>query len=109
MKSNPGMTCSRLCSGMILGLVLLLDACGGRVARPVPSTTPSDHLMTCVHIRAEHATNLEKAMDIGQEKSGQASQNVGHLLLTGGLFLNLNDSEKREIEALSARNNEGIL
>ncbi|MDD9877859.1 MAG: hypothetical protein OXR84_10510 [Magnetovibrio sp.] len=89
-----------------LMLAIAVGACGGRVARPVPATTPSDHLMTCTHIVAEYTTNLERATDIGREMKGQAGQNVGHFMLSGVFLLNLNDSEEQEIRALYARNQE---
>jgi len=92
--------------GMIVALGLLLEACGGRVARPVQRSTSSDHLMTCTHIQAEITTNIERVTDLGAEKKKQSGQNVGHFLM-GGLFaLNLKNTEGKEIDALIARNRE---
>lgn len=92
---------------IILGALLLtLASCGGRVAREVPVSNPHDGRLTCLHLKAESEANLERIADIAAEKDDQANQNVGKVFVIGLVWMNLNDSEKKEIEALQARNRE---
>tara|TARA_R110000824_G_scaffold93892_1_gene226981 strand:+ start:416 stop:766 length:351 start_codon:yes stop_codon:yes gene_type:complete len=81
----------------------LLAGCGGRVARPVEAHTPLDEKLTCAHISAEIKVNNSRTMDLSAEKGMQAGNNAG-LILVAPLFINLNDTEGQEIQALQARN-----
>lgn len=101
------MTMSRRCGRPIsVGFsvfVLVLGGCGGRVARPVEVVRPFDDSLTCVHIVQELQSNSDRIADLRGEVKAQNDNNVG-LLIVSPLFLNVNDSEDKEIEALVARN-----
>lgn len=88
------------------GLVLaagLLAGCGGRVARPVEAMTPLDGRLTCTHIVEEIRVNNARAADLAGEKDAQSGNNAG-LILVAPMFINLDNTEGREVQALHARN-----
>lgn len=87
----------------ITSVFLLMNACGGRVARPVEEVNNFDDLLSCDHLVSEYQVNLEKIEDISGERIDKTDHNVGWILFMP-LFLDLSGSEKREIEALSSRN-----
>lgn len=86
-----------------LGLAMATASCGGRVARTVPETTSFDDLLTCTHIVAQIETADARIADLTQEARDQSEQNVGKFLFMGAIWMNLNDSEKKEITALQKR------
>jgi len=91
-----------------LGLALLAGAvagCGGRVAHPVAITTPLDATLDCDHLRAERRVNLARIADLGGERQHAQTNNVGQFVFNP-LFIDLSQSEQREIVALDARNQE---
>lgn len=92
---------------IVLLLVLSLDSCGGRVARPVSATTPYDSQLTCEHITAERTVNDARIADLKGEEHDDIDNDVGFAIgmgLTGAIFLDTSDAEKSEIKALHARN-----
>lgn len=99
MMSGPG----RSISVGLLALVLALGGCGGRVARPVEVVRPYDDNLTCVHVVQELQSNSDRIADLRGEMKAQNDNNAG-LLIVSPLFLNVNDSEDKEVEALVARN-----
>lgn len=86
---------------LLAGLVLY--GCGGREARPVAKTTSFDDRLSCGHLESQFGANEARMEDLGVEAKLQSDQNVG-MVLVAPLFLNLNDSERQEIEALRERN-----
>lgn len=86
---------------LLAGLVLY--GCGGREARPVAKTTSFDDRLSCGHLESQLGANEARMEDLGVEAKLQSDQNVG-MVLVAPLFLNLNDSERQEIEALRERN-----
>jgi hypothetical protein len=95
---------NRVCALWVTASILLLmNACGGRVARPVEESNDFDTLLTCDHLVAEYKVNLEKIEDISGERLDKTDDNVGWILFMP-LFLDLSGSEKKEIEALITRN-----
>lgn len=84
-------------------LPVLTSACGGRVARPVKVTSPLDAQLTCAHIRAENDVNIARIQDLSGERGNAAANNVGAALFIP-LFIDLSDSERQEMKALSDRN-----
>jgi hypothetical protein len=97
-SSHPAVT------GLALGLLVgAMAGCGGRTAQPVALTTPVDSALSCDHLRAEHRVNLARIADLGGERQNAQTNNVG-MLVVSPLFLDLSQSERRETEALVARN-----
>ena len=90
----------------LLLLLYSLNACGGRVARPVVVENSYDEKLSCLHLEGEYKSNLERMLDLQNERTTQSQQNAPKLLLgaAGLMFMNFNDSEKKEIQALSDRN-----
>jgi len=93
----------RSISVAFLAFVLTLGGCGGRVARPVEVVRPYDDSLTCIHLVQELKSNSDRIADLRGEMKAQNDNNAG-LLVVSPLFLNVNDSEGKEIEALVARN-----
>jgi hypothetical protein len=95
------------CLGVVVAVSLALVACGGRVARPVDSTTAIDDQLSCDHLRAEQQVNDARIADLKDEKSGATNNNVAGVV-TGGaagvLMLDVSGSETKEISALRERN-----
>lgn len=83
--------------------VLMLAACGGRVARPVAETKDFDHLLSCGHIRAEFQVNHNKLTALTGEREEKIEYNLGIVLLSP-FFLDTSDTLKKEAEAAYARN-----
>jgi hypothetical protein len=86
---------------------LLLSACGGRSSHPVEATTAHDAQLSCDHLHAERRVNDARIADLDGERKGDSDNNVGKVIGQGAvgiLFLDLSDSEKKEIQAFQARN-----
>ena len=88
---------------IILISLFLLISCGGRPLNLVNEENGYDSQLTCSHIVGEFEMNVQKVADISKERSKENGNNIG-LLIAAPLFLNLNDTEKKEIEALQKRN-----
>jgi hypothetical protein len=89
---------------LVIAISLTLVAgCGARRAEPVEKVRATDNLLTCDHLAAEKNVNLVRARDLLKEKNAQEGNNIG-MLLFNPLFLDLSGTEKKEIEALHARN-----
>jgi hypothetical protein len=78
-------------------------SCGGRVGNPVPPTTPYDDKLDCAHLQAEKSVNTARAADLLGEGDSDVRNNLGFLLLDP-LFLDLSNTEQKEITAFQARN-----
>ena len=100
VKNPPTIVC-RL--WIVTSFLSLINACGGRVARPVEEVNNFDALLSCDHLVSEYQVNLEKIGDITGERLDKTDDNVGWVLFMP-LFLDLSGSEKKEIEALVGRN-----
>ncbi|MBB6251338.1 hypothetical protein [Nitrospirillum iridis] len=79
-----------------------LSGCGGRVANPVKAVNAYDDQLSCDHLRAELQVNQAHILDLNGERAADRQHNVGQLLV-GPMFIDLSDSEKKEIKALEAR------
>lgn len=93
MKSTPS----------VIGLALLVSACGGRVSEAVSVERDTDSMLSCEHLLAEFRINAGRVPELNSERSQQSGNNVG-LLLVAPLFMDFSDTEKKEIEALKNRN-----
>jgi hypothetical protein len=90
----------------ILVPAVMLAGCGGRSIHPIEATNAYDGQLTCDHLRAERRVNDARIADLIDEKGGDANNNVGKVIgqgPVGVMFLDLSDSEKKEIEAFQAR------
>lgn len=81
----------------------LTAACGGRTANPVPEKRAIDASLSCDHLAAEAEVNEARLADLAGEVDAKHERNAG-MLLVSPLFLDLSDAEKREADALKARN-----
>lgn len=98
-------------AGVAAFCIVSLMACGGRVADLAPERRPVDVALSCDHLAGELAVNASKLDELAGERKTANDHNVGKiagavLAPTFILFLDLSDVEKREAEALVARNQE---
>jgi hypothetical protein len=93
---------------MCLLAVTLVTSCAGRTPHPIPEHYPTDHVLTCIEIRAQEA-----AIDREVAALLPKTDKTGHNLLlgaTGGLalgipwfFMDFTKSEQIEIDAYRRR------
>lgn len=93
----------------VLVMVVVLSACGGRKMEEVQQYRPSDAMLSCDHLAGELTVNRARTVDLVGEKGHSNDNNAGMiagavLVPTMLLFLDLSDTEKKEAEALMARN-----
>lgn len=98
-------------AGVAALCIVSLMACGGRVADLAQERRPVDVALSCDHLSGELAVNASKLDELVGERKTANDHNVGKiagavLAPTFILFLDLSDVEKREAEALVARNRE---
>lgn len=96
-------------TAVLLALICALTACGGRVARPVAEVRTTDPQLSCDHIRGEAEVNAERILDLLGERKSARDNNAALLLaapvsLAFPMFLDLGQSEQREVRALESRN-----
>ncbi len=72
---------------------------------PVSERRAHDSFLTCNHLIAEHSVNLKRMVELDSERQFESANNVG-MLLVSPLFMDLSDTEKKEIAALLKRNTE---
>ncbi len=84
-------------------LVLVASACGGRVSHPIQLIQPIDDQLTCDHLQAEYSNNQYRVRELLGERADQMRDNVG-FIATSILFIDLKDTERKEITAAQARN-----
>lgn len=89
-------------AGWVLSM-LVLAGCGGRAAQPVETIQSVDPLMTCTHIAGEFQNNQKRVAELLGERSERNRDNLGMVLLSP-LMLDLSQSERKEAEAITARN-----
>ncbi|MEQ8378540.1 hypothetical protein [Parvibaculum sp.] len=90
---------------------LIFASCGGRVANIAPEQRSVDAVLSCDHLSGELAVNNKKIDELSGERQTANDHNAGKiagavLVPTYILFLDLSDTERREAEALVARNDE---
>lgn len=95
----------------MVAATLSLAACGGRAADIAPRHTPVDAALSCDHLAGELSVNRSKLDELAGERRTANDHNAGKiagalLAPTFILFLDLSDVERREAEALVARNQE---
>ncbi|WP_266019384.1 hypothetical protein [Brucella intermedia] len=97
-----------LVSGL-LGLTIALAGCGGREAKPVAITNPTDSAFDCAGISREFAANERQIMATLKERSQAQGKNIvlgaaGVFFLPALFFMDPKSPEKVEIDALRNRN-----
>lgn len=89
---------------------VVLAGCGGREARPVPTTNVADVSMDCPAIAREFEANERQIVTTLQEKDSAVAKNVvlgvtgAVLFLPALFFMDPKSPEKVEIDALRNRN-----
>lgn len=113
MKSgNSGARTRRACgllASSLLGLTIVLVDCGGREAKPVAITNPTDSAFDCAGIAREFAANERQIMITLKERSHAQGKNIvlgaaGVFFLPALFFMDPKSPEKVEIDALRNRN-----
>jgi hypothetical protein len=86
----------------VIVLLVGLAGCGGRVALPVQTVQAIDPQLTCDHMSAEFDNNARRGRELAGEKGDSTRDNLG--FITMPLFLDIDDTQKKELAALIARN-----
>lgn len=101
------MICHRVAIFVVCASVL--SGCGGRPAEPVAENRAHDSSLSCDHILSEAEVNADRILGLLGETELADEQNAMLLLaapisIAFPFFLDLGDSERREIQALEKRN-----
>ncbi|MGE6785891.1 hypothetical protein ACQKGL_25545 [Ensifer adhaerens] len=94
----------------VVGLGIVLAGCGGREAKPVLATNPTDSAFDCAGISREFAANERQILATLKERSQAQGKNIilgatGVILFFPALFfMDPKSPEKVEIDALRNRN-----
>lgn len=88
---------------LAIASLVILAACGGRVARLVEPRSALDAQLSCDHMEAEFSTHFNRLRELSDERKRGTRDNVG-ILLMSPLFLNLSDTERKEAASLQERN-----
>ncbi|MGN6450151.1 MAG: hypothetical protein ACTHLK_16455 [Brucella intermedia] len=94
----------------VVGMSFILAGCGGREAKPVAITNPTDSAFDCAGISREFAANERQILATLKERSQAQSKNIilgatGALIFFPALFfMDPKSPEKVEIDALRNRN-----
>lgn len=88
--------------------VLLLTACGGRMAKPIKTVWSDDELMSCEDIASEVARNKGEIAQLRAEKARRIRRNFDHACMFFCIIplfeLDFNDTQDIEIDAYKTRN-----
>lgn len=93
-----------------VGLSIVLAGCGGREAKPISATNPTDSAFDCAGITREYAANERQILATLKERSQAQGKNIilgatGALIFFPALFfMDPKSPEKVEIDALRNRN-----
>lgn len=93
----------------VAGITVILAGCGGREAKPVAITNPTDSAFDCAGISREFAANERQIMATLKERSQAQGKNIvlgaaGVFFLPALFFMDPKSPEKVEIDALRNRN-----
>ena len=83
--------------------MLVLCSCGGRVANPTPLERSFDAELSCAHLSGEYENNIKRLSELTGESKDKIRDNMG-MLLASPLFLDFSQTQKKETQALLARN-----
>jgi len=82
--------------------MMMLAACGGRVANLTSATNPWDNELSCSHLHGEYKNHDKRLVELTGERGEKGLSNAG-MLLVSPLFLDLSQTEKQEAQAIAAR------
>ena len=95
---------------ILVATAIALVGCGGRDAKPIAITNPTDSAFDCAGISREHAANERQILATLKERSQAQGKNIilgatGAILFFPALFfMDPKSPEKVEIDALRNRN-----
>lgn len=93
-----------------LAMSVALVGCGGREAKPISATNPSDSIFDCAGISREYAANERHILATLKERSQAQGKNIilgatgAALFFPALFFMDPKSPEKVEIDALRNRN-----
>lgn len=93
----------------LVGLSMVLAGCGGREAKPVAITNPTDSAFDCAGISREYAANERQILATLKERTQGQGKNIilgaaGVVFFPAFFFMDPKSPEKVEIDALRNRN-----
>lgn len=93
----------------VVGLSVILAGCGGREAKPIAVTNPTDSAFDCAGVSREFAANERQIMSTLKERTQAQGKNIalgaaGVFFFPAWFFLDPKSPEKVEIDALRNRN-----
>ncbi len=101
---------ANIAAATLVGLSVILAGCGGREAKPIAVTNPTDSAFDCAGISREFAANERQILATLKERSQAQGKNIilgatGALIFFPALFfMDPKSPEKVEIDALRNRN-----
>ena len=91
---------------LAVSLMVVLQACGGRIAHPVMKYNALDTSFSCEHFKAEFRLNEQKFLALSKEEETRDLGNAAQLVLGSPLLLDLTTTIDKERDALQTRNEE---
>lgn len=91
---------------LAVSLMVVLQACGGRIAHPVMQYNALDTAFSCEHFKAEFRLNEQKFLALFKEEEARDLGNAAQLVLGSPLLLDLTTTIDKERDALGTRNEE---
>ncbi len=94
---------------LVVGMMFLLAACGGRVAKPINKSNSFDKKLSCNHLLGEAKNNQFRVFELSGGKSSQFRDNAlltasTLIVLPSILFIDLSPAQKEEMNAIYERN-----
>lgn len=96
-------------AAVVVGVSIILAGCGGREAKPIAVTNPTDSAFDCAGISREFAANERQIISTLKERTQAQGKNIalgaaGVFFFPAWFFLDPKSPEKVEIDALRNRN-----
>ncbi len=100
---------ANIAAAIVVGLSVILVGCGGREAKPIAITNPTDSAFDCAGISREFAANERQVLSTLKERTQGQGKNIalgaaGVFFFPAWFFLDPKSPEKVEIDALRNRN-----
>ncbi len=83
---------------------VLVGGCASREAKPVETDQPLDARLSCSHLHGERENNIKRLEELTGESRDKVAQNIGSILLLNPFLMDLSNTQKKEAEAIYARN-----
>ena len=77
------------------------------MSNPIAQSLTFDEKLTCSHHNGEYENNTKRLVELLGERKDRVRDNFGMLISTP-LFLDLSDTNKKEVAAINARNTQII-